>query len=274
VAIEERLALIRVKIERAKKHLNDLESEVRAFLDSNPYGVGTKPDTQYPNTTIYYLASIRETPSVILSITGDVLFNLRAALDHLAYQLALVNGTTHEKILRGTSFPISEDAARYKADKGGKVKGMSQMAIDAIDATKPYKGGNDMLWRLHRLNNIDKHRVVVTTVAGLHGVAFDSRPRRQMIQAIYGQAGITISDAEAKLRSQELFIKPEIGSPLNVGNVLAWDQFKREPDEQMQIRFEIALNEPQVIYCQPLLKTLLDMFNGVESLVMSFKTYL
>jgi hypothetical protein len=31
-------------------------------------------------------------------------------------------------------------------------------AIAAIDAAKPYKGGNEPLWRIHELNNIDKHR--------------------------------------------------------------------------------------------------------------------
>ncbi len=69
------------------------------------------------------------------------------------------------------------------------------------------------------------------------------------------------------------FHQDGVTCPLNVGDVLAWDQFHREPDEQMQIKFEIALNEPQVIYCQPLLETLKQMVAVVESLIMSFKTY-
>ena len=39
---------------------------------------------------------------------------------------------------------------------------MRKDAVDAIDAIKPYKGGNDTLWRLHGLNNIDKHRLLIT----------------------------------------------------------------------------------------------------------------
>jgi hypothetical protein len=39
---------------------------------------------------------------------------------------------------------------------------MTQQAVAAIDALKPYKGGNDVLWQLHELNNVDKHRLILT----------------------------------------------------------------------------------------------------------------
>ena len=38
---------------------------------------------------------------------------------------------------------------------------MSKAAIAAIDALKPYRGGDDLLWQLHRLENVDKHRVLI-----------------------------------------------------------------------------------------------------------------
>lgn len=41
-------------------------------------------------------------------------------------------------------------------------KGMCPKAIKAIDALKPYKGGNDALWRIHELDNIDKHCALFT----------------------------------------------------------------------------------------------------------------
>lgn len=44
MTVDERLALIRAKVKRAKKHIRDLEREISAFLDSNPYEIGTKPD--------------------------------------------------------------------------------------------------------------------------------------------------------------------------------------------------------------------------------------
>ena len=35
-------------------------------------------------------------------------------------------------------------------------------AVEAIDKLKPYKGGNDALWRIHELDNVDKHRSLFT----------------------------------------------------------------------------------------------------------------
>ena len=61
----ERASLISVKVERAKKHIRDLEVEVRAFLESNPYLIGTKTDRQRPHELIYYLVSVRDTPQSI-----------------------------------------------------------------------------------------------------------------------------------------------------------------------------------------------------------------
>jgi hypothetical protein len=82
---DERLALVRLKIERANKHIDDLQTAVRSFLDSSPYKVAAKrdPDTR---KMIYYLASVEPVPAVLPAIVGDTLHCLRDALDHLTRQ--------------------------------------------------------------------------------------------------------------------------------------------------------------------------------------------
>ena len=59
---------------------------------------------------------------------------------------------------RSIQFPIVKDFATYEAEKVRRVGGMRDGAKRAIDDAKPYKGGNDNLWRIHELSNIDKHR--------------------------------------------------------------------------------------------------------------------
>jgi hypothetical protein len=46
-----------------------------------------------------------------------------------------------------------------------KTEGIPAGAVKLIEATKPYKGGYDNLWILHELNNIDKHRLLITAAA-------------------------------------------------------------------------------------------------------------
>lgn len=101
---DERLALVQRKIDRANHHIVDLYSAIRAFFESKPYEIGAKrnPETRQ---LIYYLERIEPIPENLALITGDVLFNLRSALDHLAQQVYLVanpRGVFRDK----SSFPL------------------------------------------------------------------------------------------------------------------------------------------------------------------------
>lgn len=95
---------------------------------------------------------------------GDIIHNLRSALDHLAYELVQANGRLATK----TTFPISDNEAKFKAHFPQALHGASTTAISTIESLKPYKGGNDDLWRIHQLDIIDKHRAIVTV-----GVAYE-----------------------------------------------------------------------------------------------------
>src|SRR6266850_2234417 len=86
---KERLAHIWPKVDRAKHHIGELEAACREFLDLRPYVVAVKRDAD-TRRLIYYIESTRSVPLTISTILGDVLNNLRSALDHLAYQLVCV----------------------------------------------------------------------------------------------------------------------------------------------------------------------------------------
>lgn len=88
-------------------------------------------------------------PFDTIAASGDIIQNLRSSLDHLAYQLVMV-GTDDvgPKNVRRIQFPIAEDFAAYETRKAVQVEGMRDDAKCAIDAAKPYKGGNDNLWHI------------------------------------------------------------------------------------------------------------------------------
>src|ERR1700678_2298437 len=157
---EARVALLRAKIQRAKKHLYDLEIELVKY-EGRKKRVGLadfdpKTGEMVGNPSTIELSVISFDA---LTIAGDVIHNLRSALDHLAHHLVLV-GSPGVIPTRQIEFPIAQDFATYEAIKTRKVKGMRLAAIKAIDALKPYKGGNDALWRIHELDIIDKHRTI------------------------------------------------------------------------------------------------------------------
>lgn len=129
-----RLVLLRVKIERAKQNFADLERVVLASRDKHLY-VGVGEDYPQPS----HMERLPVYPFEILSIAGDVIHALRSALDHLAYQLAIVgSGKTPT---RRVEFPIAKDWDTYEREKARKVEGIRPEAIEAIDKLKPYKDG-------------------------------------------------------------------------------------------------------------------------------------
>jgi hypothetical protein len=162
---QDRLVLIRVKIERAKKHLSELESESAYVRGQNMHVVGPHYDPNAGKSSLR-LAPLPILPFNVIATAGDIIQNLRSSLDHLAWHLAQVglaqNGTANIEPDRDVSFPIAKTLEIYESMKRRKVQGMLPEAVKAIDSLKPYKGGNDALWRLHELNNVDKHRTLVT----------------------------------------------------------------------------------------------------------------
>jgi len=270
--MDERLDRIVIKIERAEEHIRDLELAVKSFLNGPPppYEVGTKADPQ-TGELIYHIVSIRPTPFKLAAITGDALQNLRSALDHLVCQLVLAN---RGKPTRYTSFPISLGAAKYVSPESRrKVEGVRQEAIKAIDALKPYKGGNDALWHLHQLNNIDKHRLIMTV--GSTNRAHSATPATmENVRSRWegSHPGVPFPPSVTGFA----FFEPSrtLRFPLKAGDELLRLPIDSEPNKQMKFLFDIAFGESEVVQGQPLLETLHEMAKLVSGIVFSFRTML
>jgi hypothetical protein len=159
LSAESRLALVRAKVERAKENLRDMEKTLRTFHHHTPgdqieiKSRGVRPGQIYT----YHV------PFNTLAAAGDVVNNLRGGLNHLVCQLMLANRPrSTQKQLAACQFPIGKSEAAYKQARGTRLKGVSPGAVQLIDALKPYKGGNDALWLLSELDNISKHRLLLS----------------------------------------------------------------------------------------------------------------
>lgn len=109
---------------------------------------------------------------------GEILYNLRSALDHLVWQLVLANG---QEPGRHTAFPIVRHEGAWGKQARNELRGVSQADVNTIRRIQPIEGGPGLpfdalgLWRLHSLCNIDKHRHLVFAVASSDGPRL--RPR-------------------------------------------------------------------------------------------------
>lgn len=257
----EKMARVLLRVERAKEHFRNLEVEIARFLDGNnprPYeiSVDRDPDTR---KLIYRVASVRDVPDIISILTGDVLQNCRTALDHLAYQFFLV-GSPGQPTTTRISFPIFDSAASYESEKARKVQGMRQDAVEFINAVQPYKGGDGVgkiLWPLHSLNNLDKHRLLVAVASSNQGRSPTEDERRTAL----GQG-----------HSDEFYIFPgkdNWNAPLQPGYVFHVGASDSEVDQNVKLRLEITLAEPAIIERESLLETLQKIVRLVEGIVRS-----
>jgi len=152
----------RLKIHWANKQIEDLQASLNA-VESHPYPVTVKRDSK-TRERVYYATKVPDISSDFALGAGDILHNLRSALDHLACALVLAN---RGRITSRTEFRIVENAPRTNKDRArlaGKIEGMREEAKNYIHSVQPYQQGNkaNALRRLHKLNIIDKHRLVLT----------------------------------------------------------------------------------------------------------------
>jgi hypothetical protein len=235
---------ILAKFNRANKHISDLEALWAACRESHPSGIRIERDPQSGDVT-YFVGDITPIPVEASLIAGDALQNLRSALDHLA--LAMMR-KSKANISTQSGFPIFDSAEDYADPKRGaarKIGGIHDLALQEIDRLKPYKGGNEKLWFLHRLNNIDKHRLLLTV--GHYVAASTLSPsEKRKYNAAYrlGQP-----DSEPmKFEGLFMHFAPTVGTfvPLKVGDKLCTVS-SADADQDMQFSIDIALNEPGVL---------------------------
>lgn len=154
----------KAKIRRAKKLITELDTEIAAFLATNPAKCSaeilTAPDGRQQVTISM---SAEPVPEEIGLIVGDVIHNLRAALDLMACDLVRAKHSNDKSVY----FPFCEQPEDL--DKMVKQKNFNRAgpeAITLLHQLKPYRGGNAALRAIHDLDVQDKHQSLIPALMG------------------------------------------------------------------------------------------------------------
>jgi len=158
-----------IKLARAQEHVDTLRTEIADFVDRKPYGLKTKPNADF--THYEFVADFHERPFGRWgAIAGDVVHNLRGALDNLIYEIAVHESGTdpppNESILQ---LPIAKLDTDYKP---WHIKSLSDVARGVIERYQPYnvpKGIEESaIYWINELDIRDKHRGLNVTSASVH----------------------------------------------------------------------------------------------------------
>jgi hypothetical protein len=215
------------KIARASEHRHSLDEAIRTHINSGPYGVVGYLNRDAGHKVVEF-AVYKPHPVEWSIIVGDIVHNLRSALDHLVYELSGRKG--------GTAFPIFTSSDDYLvpncrgvSQRDTKLAGVPKRDRATIDSYQPYQRGkqvarSDPLALLASLNNADKHRVInaaVTYVSRLNDI------------------DITFPNNDVTTFRVEVIYK--LGTPLNHGTPLLHVFIEPDATAEMEVYSRVPL---------------------------------
>jgi hypothetical protein len=151
----------RLKIDRAVSHINELQSVIAAFLKTDFYALWVDEESEPGRYSVRY--STKPLPAEVPLIIGDAIHNLHVPLDHIASDIVRSLGKDGDRV----HFP--KDGLRDRVAQSRHfaltVKAAPNLKNIVLEEIRPYKGGNLAVWETGKLDNIDKHKLLVPTLA-------------------------------------------------------------------------------------------------------------
>jgi hypothetical protein len=165
----------RAKLARADEHLGTLYRETDAWGDRDPFRIIRQANAD--GSVHEFRLRVEVQPDTLrwALLLGDALHNMRCALDHIIYALA-IRQTGHDPPPKASRlmYPICSSLEVWNSKTTqGRIASLNEPTRAAIEKTQPYnrvKAGQwfTPLWWLSQLNDIDKHRLPHITAVAAH----------------------------------------------------------------------------------------------------------
>jgi hypothetical protein len=169
------LAGCRAKLDWAEKNLDSLNAELKTFFEDDAQTFVTKFD-EADQAHVITFKEANKIPIEWGIALGNIVHDVRSALDHLVYQLVLLAGATYH---RRHQFPILDHPNDWigkvneppKKGKEGLLDFIDLQHVAVIESVQPYQPvtGLPRLKTLRRFSNTDKHRLIHAARASITG---------------------------------------------------------------------------------------------------------
>ncbi len=202
----------RLKLLRARNHLEVLGSELAAFNAGEPYRIAHEPNAD-GSEHIFRAKVLKDPPPFLSVVIEDALQNMRSALEHLVWGLAFKAKGIEPS--RAASFPVyrteraffevAKKTSIYSTRSGAhKIAEISDSRVRAaIQDLQPYKRRDpdeDWLFILNELARVDRHQSL-SVIRGVNpSVTYGWRKR--------GTRGPFMMDLSVVRRTDVWLLKP------------------------------------------------------------------
>jgi hypothetical protein len=157
-----RFKTARLKIERADKHIADVDQKIAALCSPESQSITLDIDSQTRNQRLHYDFKAAIPIDDFALVIGDAIHNLKTATDHGWFTLlsAFAPGAIND----WSRFPI--DVEKEKLEKrlqGVKIDTLSLPLFNfLVNDLKPYReGGDPFICAIHDLDIRDKHKLLI-----------------------------------------------------------------------------------------------------------------
>ena len=232
----------KLKIERARTLITELYGALDQFIQSGPIETTELAHPSGGKSICMRLTA--PLPTAASAIAGDIIHNLRSALDLLVCDLVRQNGRTPAK---NNSYPTSQQGF------ANQTAGVSPDATKFLIRLRTAARWNTVIWVMHQLDLLDKHNAVLAVTGATVN--------------IYAQVGLPFM-SWGPTPEQAVPFPGSIGAPSGIRNVYlneeAVEVYRTSPwvDEQIRIKVTPVFAPGLPAEGEPLMD-MLQLFEGV-----------
>jgi hypothetical protein len=280
----------RQKLNRALKHLDELDRTVNGFFNgpNKPYAFEAQPRENGAEVDVRIFI-LKEIPALDLGIiVGDVIHNLRSALDQLVWVLTVQNkgeiaGGPFEWNCwwRRVCFPTFSSVHSWKSGSKTPLAGIDPGLVPFFRQEQPFpawEGGKperQSLTLLHDLWNRDKHRSPSLSVANIRGYRETvGRNIGVLLAAAFGPYASPVPiqvlyQAPGEIEDGQIVVSLRMSHPVEAIHVpnLNLDAYGR-------LAIDVAFEQGPPAHGVPVRSTLRDMTHSVEEIVDRFEVFM
>lgn len=237
-----------LKLRRANDHLSLIKKEESNHIRSLNFII--EYDTKYvPNHKLVKVVSDSPVPDIIHVIVGEFIYQLRSSLDQIAVACARKSGV-EGKDIRKISYPSGEDWEKFKSvcngNNFGDITRLDSILRDEIIKSAPYGGGNEDLYSVFAIANIDKHLKLIDMASAGNVVGISK------FNIKGGYTGLIIGDPE------------NLSKGLTISDLLPDGEFiAKSADAKIEVASRICLGGDTIYEGRPLIEFLNKMMAEV-----------
>ncbi|XVA03269.1 hypothetical protein ACQ86I_05815 [Prescottella equi] len=276
--------ILRDRVDRAGELRAEIGHVWNEYLATKPRQLGAVPASD--DSWFFVIKTVQPMPTRLSTLFGEWLYELRSALDGLAYHLAVRDsGKNPPPAEPGIYFPIFTDAEKFDSrDHRGRMKALSDDTFRLLRHIQPFNAAPDhmsnVLWWLNRLAMIDRHRRGHALAAHIVNIRVGLAEPLQLVRSLAPDPfrPIPVDESEptpilefkAPLGWSEMQIRDHIdysNATSNVLDVTEWARDASRPMARLELEQRMRWCESYILdeIINPLVNGDISLLNTVES---------